>query len=288
MSDHEARFRALLSDIERDLDAPMDIASLCRRVHLSPFHFHRQCSAYFGVSVMTLIRLLRLKRAAWQLAYRQHQSVTAIALGAGYDSLEGFSRAFSKYFAMSPSAFRRRPDWQNWAQHHEPLRQLRIKHMYSASEQPLSVVTVNPVMVACLTHQGSPQQLSHSIQAFIRWRQAKGLSPAKSRTFNIFYGDPATTPPADFRLDLCCTITEPLAAADQPVVAKTIAGGRYARLRHIGSDETLGSAIAFLYRQWLPASGYELREEPLFVERLQFYPEVPETEAVTDIYLPVQ
>ena len=58
-------------------------------------------------------------------------------------------------------------------------------------------------------------------------------------------------------------------------------------LRHVGSDDHLHAAIAYLYAQWLPRSGEEPRDFPLFVRRVRFYPDVSEHEAVVDIFLPL-
>jgi len=38
----------------------------------------------------------------------------------------------------------------------------------------------------------------------------------------------------------------------------------------------------------LPGSGAELRDFPLYVQRVKFFPEVPEHEAVTDAFLPLK
>ena len=67
-----------------------------------------------------------------------------------------------------------------------------------------------------------------------------------------------------------------------------IPAGRCALLRHVGSDDHLGHSIRHLYSQWLPASGEELRDFPLFLQRVVFYPDVPDNEAITDIYLPLR
>jgi AraC family transcriptional regulator len=108
-----------------------------------------------------------------------------------------------------------------------------------------------------------------------------------SATFNILWDDPETTPPQDFRLDLCAATEVEIAANDEGMVAKTLPGGRCAVLRHTGSDETLGAAVKYLYAQWLPQSGEELRDFPAFVQRVKFFPDVPESEAVTDVFLPL-
>ena len=69
---------------------------------------------------------------------------------------------------------------------------------------------------------------------------------------------------------------------------KTIAGGRCAVLRHLGSDDMLGESVRYLYSEWLPRSGEELRDSPLFFQRVHFFPDVPEHEAITDIFLPLR
>jgi AraC family transcriptional regulator len=56
----------------------------------------------------------------------------------------------------------------------------------------------------------------------------------------------------------------------------------------IGSADTLRPAIQSLYADWLPRSGEDLRDVPLLAERIRFFPDVPENEAITDIYLPLR
>jgi AraC family transcriptional regulator len=51
-------------------------------------------------------RRLLLERAAYELR-DEDRSVTEIAVGAGYESLEGLGRAFVRAFGATPTAFRR-------------------------------------------------------------------------------------------------------------------------------------------------------------------------------------
>jgi AraC-like DNA-binding protein len=90
----------------------------------------------------------------------------------------------------------------------------------------------------------------------------------------------------DYRLDLCCT-TDRIDTNDAGVVAGVISAGRCATLRLIGNPHDLRPAVQFLYGDWLPRSGRELRDHPIFVQRVTLYPDVPEHEAVTDIFLPL-
>jgi AraC family transcriptional regulator len=56
----------------------------------------------------------------------------------------------------------------------------------------------------------------------------------------------------------------------------------------LGSHDRLGENIYYLYREWLPGSGEELRDFPLFFHYLNLMPDTPEHELLTDIYLPLK
>ena len=86
---------------------------------------------------------------------------------------------------------------------------------------------------------------------------------------------------------MCASTDRPVADNPFGVVARNIPGGRCATLRHLGSDDTLQDTVSFLYSQWLPQSGEELRDFPLFFQRVNLFPAVPEHEAITDVFLPL-
>ena len=53
-------------------------------------------------------------------------------------------------------------------------------------------------------------------------------------------------------------------------------------------DDDLEPAALFLHRDWLPASGEEPRDFPLYCQRMTFFPDVPERQVLTDLYLPLK
>jgi AraC family transcriptional regulator len=287
-----ARFQTVLAYIDQHLDTPLSLAELGEQACFSPFHFARQFSALFGVSVYKYLQLLRLKRAAYQLAFRMEQSVTDIGFAAGYQNAESFSRAFRQVSGQAPSAFREAPDWLRWQQRYEPITALRTTAMTHAlasnTDQPVELIDFPATRVAVLEHRGEPRQLGDSIRRFIDWRKANQLPPARSATFNLLYDNPEETPAAEFRFGLAAAIERVIPANDQGITEQWIPAGRCVRLRHVGSDEGLASTINYLYGEWLPASGEQLRDFPLFLQRVRFFPDVPEHEAVVDVYLPLK
>ncbi|MEE4024590.1 helix-turn-helix transcriptional regulator [Gordonia sp. PKS22-38] len=80
--------------------------------HVSAFHFSRQFTKHVGESPVALRRRVMLERAAWQL--QRGSSVTDAAFAAGYDSVEGFARAFARAFGHPPSRLGSRAVRGHW------------------------------------------------------------------------------------------------------------------------------------------------------------------------------
>lgn len=154
--------------------------------------------------------------------------------------------------------------------------------------QSVEIVEREAVAVAAIEHRGDPARLGETLRRFIAWRREHRLHPSVSATYNVVYDNPDDVPPEAFRMDICAATFAPIAPNAAGVAGKTLAGGRYAVLRHTGSDDTLAQSVAYLYADWLPASGEELRDAPLLFQRVRFYPDVPEHEAETDVLLPLR
>ena len=120
----------------------------------------------------------------------------------------------------------------------------------------VKIVDVEPILVAALEHRGAPALLNDSVQRFIAWRKSSGLSPvSQCETYGVPYNDPNTTPPEEFRFDICGSVTAPAPANNQGVVTKTIPGGRCAMTIHAGSRDRIDESVYALYRDWLPEIG---------------------------------
>ena len=289
LQNYQVRMRRVLDYIDRHLDSELDLETVSGVAAFSKFHFHRQFTAAFGLSVHRYIQLARMKRASHQLAYMNAQSVTDIAMDAGYDAPDAFARAFRQRFGQSPSSFRKSPDWEPWLVAFGPLDNARSKFMQTTfTPDDVTIRDVPPTPVAIMQHRGDPAMLGATIQRFIAWRKAAGLHPRTSPTFNVWRSERSPVSPADYSIDLCVGTSQPIKPNDPQVTAGEIPGGRCAVLRVVGNTDNLEPAALYLYRDWLPASGEDTRDFPIYCQRLSFFPEVPEHETVAELFLPLK
>ncbi len=280
---YKETFGEICDYISENIENDLSIEKLSQVAGISKYHFHRLFAIQIGINVYSYIQLLRLKRSSYQLVFNKDIKIIDIALDAKFESPEAFSRAFKKIFGVTPSQFRNNPDWEMW---HE-----KYKFQILSGEREMEVKRVDfkPIKIAVLEHKGSPDLINSTVPKFIEWRKTTGLSPIESSgTFGIVYSDPNNTPPEEFRFDVCGEVSEDIPKNDYGVIQKEIPGGQCAVIRHIGPHEAMDEKIYYLYKEWIWENNHELRDFPLFFQYHNFFPEVQESELITDIFLPIK
>lgn len=281
---YEQRLNRAFKYIDDHLDEPISVDQLSEAASFSKFHFHRQFSEYAGINVMSYIRMVRLKRASYRLVFHKQVRIIDIALEACFENPESFSRAFKKAYSQTPSQFRKKPKWKPWEE------QFRFPEGARRAKMDVKIVNFKETKVALLKHRAAPGLVNDTAMKFIEWRKESGLSPIKlSHTYGIAYDDPETTEPAKFRFDICGSVKMEIPENNtQGVTNGIIPGGRCAVVQHLGSHHRIGESARYLYGKWLLESGEELRDFPIWFHYLNLFPEVPEHELVTDIYMPLR
>src|ERR1700741_508723 len=204
LQNYHARLQRVLEHIDRHLDDDLDLDALSSVAAYSKYHFHRQFTATFGLSVHRYIQLARMKRASYRLAYGDAQSVTDIAMDAVYDAPDAFARAFRQRFGQSPSSFRKSPDWEPWLAAFGPLDNARSKLMQKTfTTDDVTIRDVPPTPVAILEHRGAPATLGARTGRFIVWQKAAGLHPKTTPPLNVWRPEGRPASPADYSVDLC-------------------------------------------------------------------------------------
>ncbi len=288
---YKERMLVVLAHIQERLDEDLALEDLARRGGLSRYHFHRVFHGMVGEPLMAHVRRLRLERAAHRLRHTSQQ-VVQIALEAGYDSHEAFTRSFRQAFGVTPSEFRRgrmplrslAPSGIHFLERGVP-RDFRAARSLSRPMQ-VTIESVLPTRVAFLRHVGPYAACGPTWDRLCTWMGKEGYLGPGCRIIGISYDDPEATPPDQIRYDACITVDENFKPRDG-IGVQTIEGGECARVTHHGPYAELSRTYAGLFGQWLPRSGRHVRNAPCFEVYLNDPGSTAPEDLVTDIYLPL-
>jgi AraC-like DNA-binding protein/ribosomal protein S18 acetylase RimI-like enzyme len=91
--------------IEEHVSEKLDLQQISEEVHLSPFHLHRIFAHTLGQTIHEYLRKRQLTQAA-KLLSSTKKPILEIALEAGYESQQAFSRIFKAMYKCPPNVFR--------------------------------------------------------------------------------------------------------------------------------------------------------------------------------------
>lgn len=286
--DYRERILKVLVHIQGHLDGDLDLGVLAEMASFSPFHFHRVFRGMVGEPVQGHVRRLRLEWAAFRFKHGD-ASVTEVALDAGYETPEAFSRAFRSRFGVSPREYRAAHfEAAPSGVHYSPDGNVEA-FTPVASEEPMEVriEVLESSSVAFVRHVGPYDQVGQAWQKIYGWAGPKGILGPRTLAFGICHDDPEVTPPERLRYDAAVTVSDDFEGTGE-IGVQRIEGGRYAVTTHIGSYALLGDVYSRLLGQWMPA--HDLRPAPgqPSLERYRNNPMMtPEDELRTDIHMPI-
>lgn len=105
---YEEKLKLALAYIQEHYAEPITIKELSDLCGFSQVHFMNIFKAALGSTCIEYLVEYRLARAALQLQ-ETDRSITQIALDHGFQNTSYFNRAFKRQYAMTPSAYRKRP-----------------------------------------------------------------------------------------------------------------------------------------------------------------------------------
>jgi len=290
LNDYKRRLLRVLVHIQQHLDEPLPLERLAEVACFSPYHFHRVFKGMVGESVKEYVRRLRLERAASRLKLGS-ASVVDIALEAGYDSHEAFTRSFRNAFGRSPSRFRlvrrRVPPPAPSGVHYDESITMRFRTLNRGGSMKVEIKQLKPMRAAFMRHVGPYDEVGETWDRFLTLMGKDGYLGGNPMMFGICHDDPEVTPRVKIRYDACLSVDEDFAPTGD-IGVQTVAGGRYAMTTHAGPYNQLGKTYAEFLGQWMPRNGHELRNAPCFEIYVNDPYSTPPEELLTDIYAPLQ
>lgn len=228
--------------IEDNLTEELRIDEISKKAYVSSFHFQRIFSALFGFTVGEYIRKRRLSEAARELT-RSNAKVIDIALKYGYESHDSFTRAFTKFHGVSPSAAK-----ESGAQL-KSFAPLRIKLILEGG----NIMECKIVKKAAFTVIGISRRFlyENSYQEIPKFWQEHMRSP-ESKNIIGMYGLCIDTKEKDFEYLIADNYC-PQKDIPEGCETKTLPEGTWAVFPCRGPMvETLQSTNTKIWNEWLP------------------------------------
>ena len=274
---YKDRLNRVLDYIYAHLEDDLSFDRLAEVACLSSYHWSRIYSAMRGETIVATIRRLRLQRAADQLA-NSDLEIGAVTARAGYSSTDTFGRAFKDAFGVSPAAYREKGS-------HAAFKAANAAR--DASTFPVTVESLPERRCAGIDHTGSYMEIDHGMGRLFTELVARHALPAQPAMIGVFLDDPDLGPEEELRSRACLPVANSV-TIDAPLVETVLRGGPYAKLSYTGPYADMRGAYRWFLGVWLPASGYEPDDAPIFEAYLNDPREVPQNELRTDVHLPLK
>jgi AraC family transcriptional regulator len=281
-ADYVRALDRVTTHIEQHLDQPLDLPRLADVACLSAHHFHRVYHAMRGETLAATVQRLRLQRAAWWLA-NSSQPVDTIAQRCGYAGAASFIRRFRLAYGSTPAAYRRSGPHQVFrglgtgdASAATPGLQVELRQM---AAQALVVVP----------HRGPYIRIGEAFERLLSHvaRQRRHASAAATCLVGVYLDDPATVSASALR-SMAGLQGDDGADWQPPLQAWVLPAGPCAVLRYRGPYASMHAAYRWLFGQWLPHSGQQPAEHPLYEVYLNDPRQVAPADLLTDIHLPLR
>lgn len=263
-----AMVQQTIDRIEGSLQQELVLEDLARHAGMSFWHFLRVFRTTVGETLKDYIRRRRLTIAAYALLESQ-ATVLSIALDAGFDSHEAFTRAFRHQFGCSPREFRQRGEWPLFPRARPEISAAYLQHLQSGiSRQPRYMVHDDLRLVGLRQEMTvPPHEFDVLTLATPLWQQFLSSLPHVVRRVDaqvLFLCDILASNDEHVRCVLMpCVAVHEFAQLPDGWVAAVRPRSRDAVFQHRGTGRCWEYTMQYLYGVWLSEAGAALSDLPL-------------------------
>lgn len=269
---YEQRVHRVIDHIRAHLSDDLELRDLAKVACFSPYHFHRIFKSVTGETVAQFTRRARLERAVF-LMRGSNRDLTSIALEVGFGTPSDFSRVFRRCYGVAPSSWDRVSRLDGGVDFATTLAKQGVAPASGAR------ITERPAQRLAYIRVRNPWQgdsLAIGFDRLQRWFAERELNWKTRQLVGLSWDSEKATPIERLVYDLGLTVDESV-RADGEIGVHRLPAVRAVEL-HCKSLPETAVAWEFLYRDWLPTSGFEPDDIPA-TKRFRRTPEVFDDEA---------
>jgi AraC family transcriptional regulator len=242
--------------IENHFTEELTLDDVADAAGVSRYHMSRVFGIATGCSITRYVRGRRLTEAARALT-NGAPDILAVALDAGYNSHEAFTRAFRDQFGLTPESLRARGNLD----HIELMEPLKMDETLLANLEPPRFETHKTLLIAGLSERYNSETAA-GIPA--QWqRLVPHLGHIPGQVGRTTYGVVCNGDDAGNTEYICGVEVSDFSRLPAELSRLRIPEQRYAVFTHRDHISTIRRTWFTIYK-WLPESGYQAAEGPEF------------------------
>lgn len=269
--DYVERVNRAIDHVTRNLAEPLKLDDVARVACFSSFHFHRIFRALVGETLADFVKRVRLERAVFLLAHRPKATLTEIALACGFASSSDFSRSFRVHFGVPPRRFD--------VERHRDARREAMKAALASPDERHRLQRLppgeNPDGFTVRLRDVPPRRVAYvrvhnpyggdgvlrASQRMLAWARERGL--AGGQWLGYQWEDPEIVALEQCRYDVGLELPDGVDVRGEMSVVE-LPAMKLAEIDVAGPIDLEMRAIDWMYRTWLPASGWAPDHQPGF------------------------
>ena len=288
-NEYHKRISSAMDYIQLNIQSDLNLESIAKAAHLSPFHFHKLFKLIVGETVADYSRRIKLEKAAGLFFYQKKLPITDVAMELGFSSSQNLAKSFKQHFNLTPTEIK------NLSTKDELTRLIQKNRKTGNASAEGSTYTTAPTSNLMEAENMKPQVATPAseietlklniaefeqrhliykrligeygvgvqeafteLSQFVSTREITRLEPVY-----IIWDNPEITPVEKCRTDVCITLKEQIKET-APYNTQTIPAGKYAFIRTLLKQEgEYKQAWEQLFNEILN-SGYQLNDAPCF------------------------
>ncbi len=296
--DYISRINKALRFIDDHLDSELSLDTVAGIASYSPFHFHRIFKAVVNETLNSYVIRRRIEKTATLLIRNKEVTITELSLQYGFNSNSSFTRAFKKFYGISPSEFRKLSPGK-----YSKICQLKSKNgqenqifeeyicnitnLKNWMEMNATIeIKETPELSAMYISQIGVNGIENAFEKLIRWGTPKRLfEDPNTKMARVFHDSFKITSPDKVRMSICMILSTPYEAEGE-IGSTTIKKGKHLVGHYEIAINDFEKAWSSLFI-WMNENGYKKAEQDPFEIYHNNFNDHPEKKFIVDFYIPI-
>ncbi|NVJ59363.1 MAG: AraC family transcriptional regulator [Gammaproteobacteria bacterium] len=254
--------------------------SISSAAGLSKYHFHRVFKLVTGETLQQIMGRIKLSKAAINLA-KDNLTITEAAIIAGFESSQSLAKALKRECSVTATELKNDSERLS-----ETLTYLSLPSPNKTGIAQLSIelTSLEPFSYLAVPTEGAYpdlnqvyHQLFNTVGDPLAVRAILGIPDCNAECLQ---GDSAI-------FDCGLLLTEGLVVSGNETIEKSLSGGSFVRVQHVGTYDGLDRILDYVYEGLLSQEDVCLADNRCLFHYLDDPEEVAESSLRTDIYIPV-